>query len=128
MTDDIQKVREAALNAYFDSTAHRGSISVFSAEWDAFILDFAKRLQPRPEPVKKVWSVSDGTVDLWVKKWYGPMTQPSMKSILNAIASDIIRERPDLVAAEFERRFKIHFPKAFTESVWRHRLFPELDP
>lgn len=126
MTDDIQKVREAATMAYIDSTSRTGELSVFSSEWDAFILDFAKRLQPRPAPEKRVWSVSEETADSF--RHDGRF---DVRHGINAIAPDVIRERPDLVAAEWERRAKASplygkWPDRL--AFYRANLFPELDP
>ena len=134
MTDDIQRVREAyeaaaeeAIHSCGDGPRH-GPFYM-----SAFFAALAKRLQPRPEPVKKEWCVSDETWEKYAthaqKQWRDPSA-----SHLNAIAPDIIRERPDLVKAEWERRVRERarwLGVCVVESMTafdRYDLFPELDP
>lgn len=126
MTDDIQKVREAYKAALQEVRGVEPHVL------PGFIEALAKRLQPRPEPVKKAWSVSDETWEKYAthaqKHWRDPSA-----SHLNAIAPDIIRERPDLVAAEWERRVRERarwLGVCVVESMTafdRYDLFPELD-
>ena len=132
MTDDIQKVREAyeaaaeeAIHSCGDGPRH-GPFYM-----SAFFAALAKRLQPRPEPVKKVWSVSVETGGKFA------MTKNEMtpwSDHLDRFAPDIIRERPDLVAAEWERRVRERarwLGVCVVESMTafdRYDLFPELDP
>ena len=186
MTDDIQKVREAAHRAYLDTLHYNddGMIAVFSSGWDEFIVNFAKRLQPRPdrppqptleddakwlayriggpgegwgmwadwlrsvvrlhsdrvapaqprpEPVKKTWSVSWDTSKKLGDFLSAPYLGQKWSDILNSLAPGIIRERPDLVAAEWERRVRERSKRLgvrVMESMTafdRCDLFPELD-
>lgn len=126
MTDDIQKVREA-YDAALREVTGCGIGSSLDAELFAAL---AKRLQPRPEPVKKVWSVSVETGGKFAQT-KGEMTPWSEH--LNRFAPDIIRERPDLVAAEWERRVRERARRLgvrVVESMTafdRCDLFPELD-
>ena len=117
VTDDIQKVREAyeaALQEYVGS---------FRVTADKELVELiAKRLQPRPEPVKKVWSVSVETGGKFAQT-KGEMTPWSEH--LNRFAPDIIRERPDLVKADVQRRLAA---ARFPDDLLLPRLFPELGP
>ena len=124
MTDDIQRVREA-YDAALREVTGCGIGSSLDAELFAAL---AKRLQPRPEPVKKVWSVSVETGGKFAQT-KGEMTPWSEH--LNRFAPDIIRERPDLVAAEWERRFRLARDEQTVRLFLgdsRRALFPELDP
>lgn len=139
MTDDIQKVREA-YNAALEECSR------FSAPSGTdFYAALAKRLQPRPVPEKKTWSVSEETANLHENAsananipteyvFWHRRSDRRVIAALNAIAPDIIRERPDLVAAEWERRYRAFRAKNdcihpdIGVKIWRRDLFPELDP
>ena len=121
MTDDIQKVREAYKAALQEVRGVEPHVL------PGFIEALAKRLQPRTEPVKKVWCVKLKTADRFLKT-YGTIAER-----LDSVSADIISDRPDLVAAEWERRVRERARRLgvrVVESMTafdRYDLFPELD-
>lgn len=126
MTDDIQKVREAYEAAMEEAMGYCGDGPKYGEYYrNAFVQALAKRLQPRPEPVKKTWSVSKETAELLMPL---STTASVWARRIDAIAPDVIRERPDLVAAEWERRYRERYPRAAPHMTeHRNELFPELD-
>lgn len=125
MTDDIAKVRAAYLGAH--NEAYGQGIGIFGPD-DKFLSALAKRLQPRPEPPKKVWQASPAVALKFATVWHQHNKSAGVladyRKPVDAIAPDIIRERPDLVAAEYQRRYRV----AFGVEASLNNLFPELDP
>ena len=126
MTDEIERVREAFNEALAEYCRTGGSFNAC----------LAKRLQPKPTPAPKVWSVSEGTEHkyriafdpAWTNE---PFVDAKMSRLaaLNAIVDDILRDRPDAVAKEWERRWRDAFPGDTPEDVddVRRALFPEVE-
>lgn len=98
-----------------------------AAEYQRLFHALAKRVTVKSEPPpKKVWRVS---LDLGYKLYEAVKTHTLATEIDAKYAADIIRERPDLVAAEWERRHRaIGYTDDLNVGIWRRRLFPELDP
>ena len=90
---------------------------------EVFVRELAKRVTVKEPPPKKVWSVSEETA----QRCGSGLTGRPWVWTVNSAAPDIIRERPDLVAAEWERRMMPYYTKERI-TLERTRLFPELEP
>ena len=130
MTDEIERVREAHVAAL------REAYGEGIAAGDEFYRALAKRLQPKPTPpAPKVWSVSEGTArrltnlvrarDDAAYSWeeLTPTEREIDIAALNAIVDDILRDRPDAVAKEYQRRYRA----AFGVGPSLKHLFPEVE-
>lgn len=120
---EIDRLRMAITAALGEATG------IANVPGEKFVEALAKRVTVKPEPPpKKVWSVSEETAMQFVG---GKSVTGNTNIALNSIAHLVIRERPDLVAAEWERRYRSGYVFAnSTDAVTIHRacLFPELDP
>lgn len=128
-TDNIEDLR--AIVRECAGTAREASL--YGLDMNLFIAALAKRVTVKPEPPpKKVWSVRVNTAAK-CRNDRGSVTVATVDSA----APDIIRERPDLVADEWERRYRKEHECVASGSFYgserdvaaaRARLFPELDP
>lgn len=118
---EIDKLRMAITAALGEATG------IANVPGEKFVEALAKRVTVKSEPPpKKVWRVS---LDLGYKLYEAVKTHTLATEIDAKYAADIIRERPDLVAAEWERRHRaIGYTDDLNVGIWRRRLFPELDP
>ena len=125
MTDEIERVREERLVYEAVQAAHKEAAATGQNPFltPHFVAALAKRLQPKPVPAPRVWSVSDKTVLKLrdqIKMRFGG--QPTSYD-LNAIVDDIIRDRPDAVAKDYQRRYRA----AFGVEPSLKNLFPEVE-
>ena len=97
--------------------------------------DLTQRLnQPKPTPAPKVWSVSDKTLAAFRAADHGGRLVAGLIGLepanpLNAIVDNILRDRPDAVAKEWERRYLAAHPLVAEGLLakFRRDLFPEVE-